>query len=107
VARANFDDAPMIECGGVGENHLGMSLGEHVVEVGVEQSLVELVLIGHPRGESLVRFGETDNLNSRIVLVGLQETKNMAVGQTGDGDTQGSRLGVGSWRGEEQRNHEE
>ena len=106
VAGADFNDAAMVECGGVGENHLRMSFGEHVVEVGVEQGFVELVLIGHAGGEGLVGFGDTDDFNSRIVLVGLQESEDVAVSQAGDGDPKGSRLGVGSRHGEEQRQEE-
>ncbi len=89
VAGRGFDDAAVILNGGVDEYGVGVLGGEHVLEVGVEEGLLQVVLGGVLLREGGVGFDDGDELGRGVFGESAEEAFHVSVNEADDGDTDG------------------
>jgi hypothetical protein len=88
VPGADFDYAAMIIRVGVDEDGLRMRLFEHRVQVCKEEISIETVPGCICCGQSLIGFGEPDDLYQRTVQRLIQKAVDMSMDQANDGDAE-------------------
>ena len=65
-----------------------MRFGEHLFEVGKQESTVEAVSLCVLRKQALVRFGDADDFNLGAVQRCAKKSVNVSVNQADDADAQ-------------------
>src|SRR5215813_3487030 len=88
MSGADFDDAPMIESICINQHRLRMCLLKHLLEIGEEQILREVILCGVTRRHLLIGFRNADDLDLRAVQRTFKKSLHVAVYQSYDADAQ-------------------
>ena len=89
VASSGLDNLAMILRCGVDKDRIGMLLHEHALEVGVEETGVEVVADGVALDKGLVGFDDGDELDIWVLGERPEEAAGVIVDQTDDGDANG------------------
>jgi hypothetical protein len=103
VAGTNFDYAAVVIRVGVNENRLGMNPGHHFFEVGEHLRCLEAVPLRRCCSELSVGFYDANNFDLRAVLVLTEESVDVAMHQSDNGNPERSAgLSCGDSRTAEQ-----